>query len=72
MVASLIGTLNQLKSRPTSPLLHAGGSQAMFRLTRIFPFESCQPPLLHDICTAVFLFTRSGASGFLGSLHPTF
>lgn len=42
----------------------------MFRLTRIFPFECCpgcpwqSTPWLHDICTAIFLFTRSGASGF--------
>lgn len=30
----------------------------MFRLTRIFPFEccpGCQPPRLHDICTAIIL-----------------
>lgn len=78
VVASLIGTLNQLKSRPTwqdKPC----GSQAMFRLPRIFPLESLSSlssSPLHDICTAIFLLftTHSGVPQplALGSLHPSF
>lgn len=85
VVASLIGTLNQLKSRPTAlialprPLLHAARKPSYVSFTADLPFRVTRvmsSPPLHDICTAIFLLftTHSGVPQplALGSLHPSF